>query len=453
MLDQRLREGTEAVKAALADAVAPAAEELLLVESFAPKEKVGWRGPLIAAATAVVVLAVVAVAALLFRGDGFTGEPAGTLPAPAVSTTVTTAPVATTVATTPAFIGDAVTSWQVTKLVEPWVHSIVDVASLPGGGFVVAVDHSDASVLWSPDGTDWVEADPQRHVSAEIPGGLQVQGIRWGQQPQVISVSGERVFILDETILQVWVGDLAAKAWEPVRLDTAGLSGSIEAAAIASNDREVLVVAKWTPTGVPLEGPFDQTDYVVWLVDQDTGGVERQIVPWEFTDVHIGLAAVWFQDRWVIATGDATVVSRDGITWTIGQKGGDPSDPEGGIVTSLVAGPDGLITTVCQMHHFTFYSEDGLEWTRVPENEQFPEQAAAGHEGAAYSDELGFVMVFAEGGHDDDPLPRLDYSQDGRNWSSMEVGLGVNHDVFNLAASGTSIFIDHRLGASLMTPE
>jgi hypothetical protein len=62
-------------------------------------------------------------------------------------------------------------------------------------------------------------------------------------------------------------------------------------------------------------------------------------------------------------------------------------------------------------------------------------------------------MAFADSGGDDDNLGRMDYSQNGRNWSSIDVGLGDNHDVFNLAASGRSIFVDHRLGASLLTPE
>jgi hypothetical protein len=339
---------------------------------------------------------------------------------------------------------------------------------LPGGGFVVAVNHSEASVLWSPDGIDWVEADPQGQVTAAVPGD------RFPQQPQVMSVSGDRVFILDEANLQVWVGDLAAKAWEPVHLDTAGLTGSIEAAAIASNDHEVLVVAKWAPIGaqdaIGAEY-FDLVGCVVWLIDPETGGVNRQIVPLDsFADfemdstlTHLGLAAVWFHDRWVIAMGNVTAVSRDGITWTLGW---DPDGlaAEGSFVAALVAGSDGLITTTCGGWgpHFTFYSEDGLEWTRVPDHvEHRPrgggargevlEQAQGGHTGAAYSDDLGFVMVFADSGGDDDNLGRMDYSQDGRSWSSIDVAVIDNNDVSNLAASGTSIFVGHARGASLLT--
>jgi hypothetical protein len=147
---------------------------------------------------------------------------------------------------------------------------------------------------------------------------------------------------------------------------------------------------------------------------------------------HLGLAAVWFHDRWVIAMGNVTMVSRDGITWTIGW---DPApvveyiigwDPDGlaakeSVVTSLVAGPDGLITTTCGGWgpHFTFYSEEGLEWTRVPDHEQFHEQVQAPHSGATCTDALGFVIVYADG--DDDSLGRVDFSQDGRVWSSVDL--------------------------------
>jgi hypothetical protein len=83
MLDQRFREGTEAVKAALADTALPAAEELLTMENLAARDRVGWRGPLIAVVTAAVVLAVVAAAALVFRGGESSIDPAATtIPAP-----------------------------------------------------------------------------------------------------------------------------------------------------------------------------------------------------------------------------------------------------------------------------------------------------------------------------------------------------------------------------------
>lgn len=96
------------------------------------------------------------------------------------------------------------------------------------------------------------------------------------------------------------------------------------------------------------------------------------------------------------------------------------------------------------MSHFTFYSADGLEWTQVPENEQFPDQAAAGHEGATYSHDLGFVVVFAGGSG-------VDYSPDGQDWSSIDV-VSDALDAFNLAASGTSIFVDSNGGALILTP-
>jgi hypothetical protein len=293
---------------------------------------------------------------------------------------------------------------------------------------------------------------------------------RFDQQPQVISVSADRVFILDETNLQVWVGDLAAKTWEPIRLDTAGLTGSMDTAAIASNDHEVLVVTKWPSDNAEEVSAVEHlglADYAVWLIDSETGGVERQTLPMDsfaeslpdmehdsdYPETRLGLAAVWFQDRWVIAIGNVTAVSHDGITWTIGWDS-DGLAAEGSFVTSLVAGRDGLITTSCGGFgpHFTFYSEDGLEWTRVPEHEQFPEQAQASHSGATYSDDIGFVMVFADSSGDDDNLGRMDYSHDGRNWSSIDVGVRGNHDDSNLAASDTSIFLGGKLGAALLTP-
>lgn len=351
------------------------------------------------AAAFILILASIGIAALSLRSNN---PPVTDEPAP------------------PTDVG----SWQLTNVAEPWASSIVDVASLPGGGFVVAVTDG-GSVLWSPDGVDWIEADPSGEVTTTVPS-------EFGAQPQLVAVLADRVAVLDSGGPRVWLGDLATEAWESIRLDTAGLIGTGRAWAIASNDRQVLVISRWSllDSWEPPEG-YDP-DYVAWLIDPETGGVERQTVPLG-KSVHVGLAASWFEDRWVTA-GSVTAVSRNGLAWTLGST-------DTALVTSLTAGPSGIVMTACGGFgpHPAFFSEDGLDWVKVP--------VPGPHSGSAYSDTLGFIIP-------DYDQNALNVSLDGRTWRTVPAAAGyVIEDFINLAASDTTIFVDHGWRASLLTPE
>ena len=144
-----------------------------------------------------------------------------------------------------------------------------------------------------------------------------------------------------------------------------------------------------------------------------------------------GLEAAWFGDRWVLAAGNSSAVSLDGVRWSAGQDGAGLTAEER-YVTSLTAGPDSIMATTCGGWgpHDAWYSEDGLEWNMVS-------SLPGPHSGYAYSDELGFVVV-SEGGE------RVLMSPDGREWTWTTERLpllGPDGGISGLAVSGTSVFV------------
>nr|MDJ0925703.1 hypothetical protein [Acidimicrobiia bacterium] len=338
-------------------------------------------------------------------------------------------------------ITESDTTWRRTELTESWADSIVDVASLPDGGFVVATVEG-GSILWSRDGIDWTEADPTGHVSESLDSAWLDREL-----DLVVALPGDLIAVLGsaETQAQVWIGNLATREWESIRLD--GSTSWIESMAIAANDREVLVVA---PTVA------ENTDSVIWKIDAATGAVERLTAAAEslvlpddaerggFEDVWPdGRAAQWFEGRWVIATGNTTATSPDGVEWTFGLDDRTASYPEAvilnGWVTSLSAGPSGILATTCGGWgpHDAWFSEDGLEWIKTPQPVPGP------HSGSAYSDALGFVLTDSEAG-------RLWQSADGRTWSYTPRVISGAHDI---AVSDDVVFVArHGRSTQLLTP-
>ena len=253
------------------------------------------------AAAFVLVLVVVGAAALVLRDDDtqVTDEPAP-------PTTIEPTPTTLAEVPPPKVALDDAGWWLATRITEPWIRSIVDVASMPGGGFV-AVTTGDWSVLWSPDGVEWSDGDPQRQVTAAR---TAFEPGRSEEPISVISVMGNRVVVLDNVDPGLWVGDPKTGAWESIRLGAADLPGQVEPIALASNDTQVLVLAEHRPTATSASnGPlFTVSDrgYLVWLIDPNTGEFERYPLsvtldaPGAEWGVTTG-AVEWVNDRWMVA--------------------------------------------------------------------------------------------------------------------------------------------------------
>ncbi len=313
--------------------------------------------------------------------------------------------------------------WQKTEITEPWARSILDLTALPGGGFAVVASQG-GNVLWSRDGVSWQEADPD--------GVTLLPGWRAAYDERIISALPGRVVVLNRELARdpvVRIGDLSTGEWRAYALDLDGVVDIDEyEVAIASNKREVLVVAK-----AYLGETWEENDpgYLAWRIDPDAHEVQQGMLPAGFGEPSEamggpGLEVEWFGDRWVAAAGDTSATSRDGSTWTM-EVDSNRAGVEAHWVTSLTAGSDALIATTCGGWgpHFVWYSEDGLEWTKLPESLPAP------HEGYAYSDSLGFVL--AEDG-------RVLMSNDGRTWE-WTVGPSWGDDGADIAASGNRLLL------------
>jgi hypothetical protein len=254
------------------------------------------------------------------------------------------------------------------------------------------------------------------------------------EQPQRLTVVGDRIAVLDREAAQVWIGHLTDGEWESIPLGDAVESAS--KMAIASNDDLVFVV---NGTGV------------YWVIDPEKGTVRKESLPQGVHDR--GFTAAWFKDRWVIALRPGeSLVSRDTVEWQRGTLYRHPGDPMD--ITSLAVGNDTIIATGCRGlgPHPVVYSNDGIVWQWAP---RFLGQAtpSAGdpsrrsgfwntlHAGAAYSDALGFVTVLDGGTFDSDDYV-LATSQDGQAWAIADVTLpGGYGEIVNIAASADQVLL------------
>lgn len=381
-----------------------------------------------ALATAFVVVLVSVGVAVVLGGEGSSFVDRSPAPPPGTAEHLSTT------------IGGASLSpgWERVAADEPWVESIVDIEAIPSGGFVVIAE-APWSVYWSSDGVDWLDADPQRQVTAYRPG--PADGEITG--PQVIAVADDRFVVLDRVNLGVWVGDPRGGAWEHIGFDTADLVTHTDLLAIASNQTQVLVVGAAVGEATLEDETVDPEDeplpsqsideYPVWVVDLIEDTTRRYALP---IDEHWGgvenTVADWF-GQWVIylarsvsgefegqSREEILLVSADGVSWT---RSAAPDDWEMSL-TSLTAGPMKLVATVCHFGGDSFWhSKDGLDWVKV-------DVSNLGHD-SAYSDELGFVATYGD----------ILLSEDGQSWRKVAAWNDAISGVRFLAASGNKLLV------------
>lgn len=326
--------------------------------------------------------------------------------------------------------------WRWTAINEPWVWSIIDVAPLPGGGFVVAAT-DEWSILWSPDGFEWTDADPRREVTV-----LPLNPSFEGSRPQVVTAIGDRVAVVDTTLFGVKIGDLETQSWDSIEFDSSDLGGDLGLLMVGSNETHVLVIGYEDDYGdSPPESCREEmrdmvvpaTRYLAWLVDPLSGQVERHSIPathdpypqrWaaaRVCDLSYGSVA-WFKDRWVLNLGELWFVSPDGATWTQTPM---PGDPVLAAVT-LTAGPETLLAETGGMECNLWYSGTGTRWIEAPDPGQYVRGPA---DATGYSEVFGYVATPWSD-------PGLYTSPDGRTWLYTPFWPDVDH----LTGSGDKAF-------------
>ncbi len=416
--------------------------ELLRHTPLPPGGRRAWA---FAAALALVV-ATIGAAALFLGGDNPpVADGPATPTAPEVSTT---APEVLPAA--------ALGKWDWIRIDEPWLASVVDMAPLSEGGFVVATA-GEWSVVWSPDGIDWRDADPRREVTV-----LPMGPGHMAANPQVVTTIGGRVVVLDRALFGVKVGELNTGSWDSIEFDTSDLAGAIGLLAVASNESHVLVIGYEDDYGGQVSGlraPVDggeemslpesqHSRYLSWLLDPRTGEVERGPIPasdWEAAEnqgdrlrgaAYVSLA--WFKDRWVLDIGHIAeqgfwFVSEDGTTWT---RNPVPPEFDPGAGT-LMAGPDALLAEGNAWGGL-WYSEDGIDWTGIDEDDD--SEVRPPRDAVAYSEVFGYLATpWSDSG--------LYMSGDGRTWHYVADWPGVDY----LIASGDrAIGIDREFSVSYL---
>jgi hypothetical protein len=394
------------------------------------------------AAGYVVILLVVGAAALFLRGDD----------------TPVAAPEGATADVGWQWSRDV--EWKWIPIDEPWASSVVDVAPLAGGGFVVAAT-DEWSVLWSSDGIEWRDADPQRQVTVQ----RLVRFPSDRSHVQAVTAVGDRVAMLDSTLLGIKIGDLETGAWEAIEFDTSDLVGEVGVLAVAANETHVLVIgyldaygsaqkeacAEYDPDGTPhimpgLPSTLPESRYLAWMVDPQSGHVQRHSYEAAHQDTppaqwmasqwagarlcgRTYASVAWFEDHWVLNLGEVWAVSPDGQAWT-------PLDFDevAPVLVSLTPGANSLLAVSdwmgealreelegnpwAEVGPAVDWSDTGSEWTRIT-----PPLLDA-----AYSESLGYVGT-GDG-------PELYTSEDGRTWHATRC---IGPEVGDLVASGDRV--------------
>lgn len=298
-----------------------------------PQRRKAWAA---VAAAFVLALAAIGAAALVMRGGD--GEVADTPPVP---TTLVEPDVATTGAgeepTASALLDGSNTydaeefygAWHQVGVDEPWVDSILDIEAMSDGGFVVVtVEPYPSNVVWSPDGVEWFNADPQqllpplawsdsRHRSNAIPlynvldvGPVPITLGRPPGEPGLIAVSEALVALVDPDSTAVYFGDPVTGDWTSVDLDTSGLADHVEPAFVAARG-DLLLVAGWVevtdpPTDPDSAEPIPTVSLVGWIVDTEQGTAAQTPMPAVTARFGHGEAPelAWFDGRWLLLVGE-----------------------------------------------------------------------------------------------------------------------------------------------------
>ena len=336
---------------------------------------------------AILGLVLAACGGTSSNGDAGGGAPSSSENEP--TTAVETAPTPTTGAATtvgadrdPATVVDG---WQPISADEAgiatwsWLGRDA-VRSLPGGGFVAVGGVVSPILMWSPDGLNWFDGDPQ---------GL-------APRSRAAAVVGDQVILLvDDDAPTLWIGDPTSGSWEPMmELDTSGLERELAPFGIvmvSGTDR--LLVAATTEADVrSTAGDRLEVSAVVWLVDPVQREAARTSITVETPTDEVGPPFVWYDGRWHLMlpltweawtpTGTRLWTSSDGMTWT------EDGLPEGLKTTSdwawFTAGSSGVV--ICATHEGNegaWFSSDGVDWKFLG-----PEVFCRG----VYSDSLGFVL-------------------------------------------------------------
>lgn len=336
----------------------------------------------------------------------------------ATTTTVTDEPTTAVEATTPT-VTDQPTAhtsengeWVEVAVNEPWVGSVVELAALPGGGYVAVVGvpeeveaaeragSSLSTVMWSPDGVDWFEGDPQREI--EPPG--------WFDSAHPLAVTSDRVVVVGGTDFSdhvpLAIGDPRTGSWDVVSLEYAALDGrsaGVSTVNLSASDDEVLVAAYSVP-----DDAAEMIDVVTWVVDPATGASTSNsfAVGARLWETNAPLAA-WVDGHWILIEDmpgreqpNALWTSSDGLAWSQA----DLPDSMGGAIW-LAAGQQGVAASNCtgmggygDAHDAYWFSTDGLEWTTVTYGDHPAPLTAVGEYGFVLRKDSGLLQLLAVDG-------------------------------------------------------
>ncbi|MDJ0769361.1 MAG: hypothetical protein QNJ12_11225 [Ilumatobacter sp.] len=332
----------------------------------------------------IAAVALVAVGVAVLRSgtdDVATVDP--TLPTETAATADPTIPTDTAVTvdttttataepwTRPPLVGE----WVEVAVDEPWGPPLMgEIDALPGGGYVAVTPASEpaadaerdgfpiSTVMWSPDGVEWFDGDPEREIGRPL------------DAPPQLAVASDRVAVVDGTDFSdhvpLAIGDPRTGSWDVVVLDYSALDGregGVSVVGLTASD-DVVLVAGYSAR----EEPAGMMDVVTWVVDPATGRSETGSFDVALHEYDMAAPPIaWVDGRWILfaiedipdpdggGRSNTLWMSSDGLAWS-------QADLPMQDVYSLAVGPMGAVAST---HWAGFwYSADGLEWTQVPQS-------------------------------------------------------------------------------------
>jgi hypothetical protein len=390
-----------------------------------------WRGPLIAAGTAAVILVMVAAAAMVLRADPSEITDTMVSPTPITSTTtpgVTTpsmSTVPTTVSTVTAVIPSLGEGWETVLSGYP-----DDPSTRPNGVSITEAGYYVSS--WSGDWYlmtfDGVEPIPIESIPAGSPD-IPAHGFVTGGPGVVawVNVGPE-----SRTEAQLWVSsdgiNFERVAESDLLVGCGGVSDcrgtQIYAAAASPTGR--VVALGYDPLVWKPECDCFELDPVA-LVSDDGYEWTRQpldllsVLPAEWQGAaDIRSPLVYVEGRWLTygthyynngyTTDTALFASEDGIDWQLIDTGDLFEET---YLTGIAANDRGVVAIT---REDAYWSADGYEWTRTGVT-----GGDDAHKVAAYDN--GYAVVSAPRVPDGAPIDTIWYSADGTTWSPMPLQL------------------------------